>query len=179
MDTSPPETETTVDATQFVRYIDRTREYYAAQGFERPYRWASFSTVPLTPLSETAAGALERSTVTLITTANHPAPAGWQAGGPRPPRRVYSVPSNDVPPSFYTDDLGWDKKATHTDELGSYFPISVLQELVSQGRLGALAQRCHGVPTEYSHRRTREQDGPEILRRCREDQTDIALLVPL
>ena len=179
MDTIPKEPETTIEATQFVRYIDRTREYYAAQGFERPYRWASFSEVPWTPLSETRAGAVERSTVALITTANHPAPDGWRPGEARPPRQVYSVPANEVPPSFYTEDLGWDKKATHTDELGSYFPISVLHELVDEGRLGAVAERCHGVPTEYSHRRTREQDAPEILRRCREDGVDIALLVPL
>jgi hypothetical protein len=35
------------------------------------------------------------------------------------------------------------------------------------------------VPTEYSQRRTIEQDAPEILRRCREDEADAALLVPL
>jgi len=35
------------------------------------------------------------------------------------------------------------------------------------------------VPTDYSQRRTLEQDAPEILRRCREDEVDVALLVPL
>jgi hypothetical protein len=35
------------------------------------------------------------------------------------------------------------------------------------------------VPTEYSQRRTREQDAPEILRRSREDGADAALLVPM
>ena len=169
----------TVDATRHLRYIDRPRAYYAAQGFERPYRWASFAQVPFTPLSSTSTGTLSRATVTLITTANDPAPPGWQPGERRPPRAVYSVPSDPAPTNFYTQDLSWDKKATHTDDLGSYFPLDVLRQLVSEGRLGAVAERCHGVPTEYSHRRTLENDAPEVLQRCREDRVDVALLVPL
>jgi len=35
------------------------------------------------------------------------------------------------------------------------------------------------VPTEYSQRRTTERDAPEILRRCREDGVEAALLAPL
>jgi hypothetical protein len=42
-----------------------------------------------------------------------------------------------------------------------------------------VAPRFHGVPTDYSQRRTSEQDAPEILRRLREDAVDVALLVPL
>ena len=54
-----------------------------------------------------------------------------------------------------------------------------LTDDIRAGRIGSLAARFHGVPTEYSQRRTIEQDGPEILRRCREDEVDAALLVPL
>ena len=50
---------------------------------------------------------------------------------------------------------------------------------MSEGRKGALAERFHGVPTDYSQRRTCEEDAPEILRRCREDGVDVVLLVPL
>jgi hypothetical protein len=35
------------------------------------------------------------------------------------------------------------------------------------------------VPTEYSQRRTLEIDAPDLLTRLREDETDVALLVPL
>ena len=45
--------------------------------------------------------------------------------------------------------------------------------------IGSVAARCHGVPTEYSQRRTIERDAPEVLRRLREDGADIAMLVPL
>jgi len=30
----------------FVSYIDRSREYYAAQGYSQPYTWAHYHEVP-------------------------------------------------------------------------------------------------------------------------------------
>ena len=36
----------------FVSYIDRTREFYAAQGYGKPYRWAHHTAVPFTPLAK-------------------------------------------------------------------------------------------------------------------------------
>jgi len=163
-----------VTRARFVRYIDRTRDYYEAQGFERPYRWAAHADAPLTPLAKP----LTESVVALVTTANVPSPPGWRPGEPRPLRQVHSFPADDVP-ALWTDDLSWHKEATHTDDLDSYLPVHRLQELAAEGRIGALAARCHGVPTEYSQRRTVEHDAPEVLRRCREDGADVALLVPL
>ncbi len=160
--------------TTFLRYIDRTREYYSAQGFERPYRWAYHHDVPFAPLRRP----LSESSVALITTANEPSPPDWREGDPRPLRRVHSFPSNE-PPRLYTDDLSWHKLVTHTDDLDSYLPIHRLGELADEGRIGNLAPRCHGVPTEYSQRRTMERDAPEILKRVQEDGADVAVLVPL
>ena len=34
----------------FVSYIDKSREYYLAQGFGNPYRWAYNADVPFAPL---------------------------------------------------------------------------------------------------------------------------------
>ena len=55
----------------------------------------------------------------------------------------------------------------------------IAEALAAQGRIGSVAPRFHGVPTDYSQRRTIEQDAPQILERCREDGVDVALLVPL
>ena len=163
-----------VDPTHrtFVSYIDRSREYYLALGYGNPYRWAHFEDVPFAPLARP----LAQATVTLITTAHRP-PGGDAGSGL--PREVYSVTSGDPPARLSTDGLFWDRGATHTEDLDSYFPVHRLQELVREGRIGRLAERLHGVPTEYSQRATRERDAPEILRRCREDGADAALLVPL
>ena len=159
----------------FVSYIDRTREFYRAQGYERPYQWAHFEEVPfarlLKPLSE--------SRLTLVTTASPWHEAGHDPGSLRGAKQVWSSPTAESPERLYTDDLAWDKQATHTDDVASFLPLSHLRECVRSGKLGELAARFHGVPTDYSQRRTTELDAPEILSRCREDQVDLALLVPL
>ena len=54
---------------------------------------------------------------------------------------------------------------------------TILEE-VAAGRIGSLAARFHGAPTNRSHRVTMETDAPELLRRCREDGADAVVLVP-
>ena len=154
-----------------VAYMARTRSWYRALGYEQDYVWAHFDEVPFAPLEKPLAAC----TLALVGTAT-PIDA---LGAPMLPKRVYSLPSAAPPPRLYTDDLAWDKQATHTDDRESFLPIARLEECVAAGRLRALAPRFHGVPTEYSQRRTTEVDAPEVLRRCREDAVDIALLVPL
>ena len=154
---------------QPVPYMDRTRRYYAAQGFEKAYAWAHFEDTPFTALKKPVA----ESTLALITTA---ALYDRQATDPR---LVATGQTAEPPDRLFGNDLSWDKRATHLDDLNSYFPIDRLSELVSEGLLGRVAPRFHCVPTEYSQRRTLTKDAPEILARCREDGADIALLVPL
>ncbi|MEE2703497.1 MAG: hypothetical protein VX614_05700 [Myxococcota bacterium] len=159
----------------FVSYIDRTREFYGAQGYERPYQWAHFAEVPFArprkPLSE--------SRLTLVTTASPWHETGHDPGSLRGAKQVWSGATAESPERLYTDDLAWDKQETHTDDVDSFLPLSHLRECVSSGRIAALAEHFHGVPTDYSQRRTTELDAPEILKRCREDAVDLALLVPL
>ena len=92
---------------------------------------------------------------------------------------MWSGSTDTQPDRLYTDDLSWDKEATHTEDVGSFLPIERVRELAALGRVGTLAPRFHGVPTDYSQRRTMEQDAPEISSRCREDGVDAAVLVPL
>ncbi len=159
-----------VDPTHrtFVSYIDKSREYYLTRGYGNPYRWAYFDEVPFTLLKQP----LSQGVVTLITTAH-------EGVGAPSFRNVYSVPSDPAPARFSTDGLFWDRLATHTEDLDSFFPVHRLEDLVRDGRIGRLASRLHGVPTEYSQRKTIERDAPEIFRRCKEDEVAAALLVPL
>ena len=162
-----------VDPTHrtFVSYIDKSREYYAARGYTNPYRWAHFEDVPFATLQRP----LSQCAVALITTA-HLIPSEGELPSLH---SVYSVASNDPPARLSTDGLFWDREATHTNDLDSYCPVHRLQEFAREGRIGQLARRLHGVPTEYSQRLTQERDAPEVLRRCREDGADAAILVPL
>ncbi len=159
----------------FVSYIDRTREYYAAQGYERPYRWAHHAAVPFTKLAKP----LAESRVTVVTTASRFTGQEALEGVLRGSKQVWSGETAVTPDRLYTDDLAWDREGTHTNDVESFLPLASLRALVAEGRLGSLAKRFHGVPTDYSQRRTLEEDAPEILARCREDAVELALLVPL
>jgi len=170
-------TTRTTPRRTFVSYIDRTRDYYAAQGYERPYAWARHTDAPFAPLPRP----LAECRVGVVTTASP-----WRDGETesvdgvlRGTKQVYSLPANPLPERLYTDDLSWDKETTHTRDVPSFLPLPQLAAFAAEGRIAAAPIRFHGVPTDYSQRRTCEHDAPEILARLREDEADVALLVPL
>ena len=149
--------------------MERTRRYYEAQGFAKPYAWARFEDVPFAPLPKPLAGA----TLALVTT------GALYDRQESEPRFVASASTAHPPERLFAGDLAWHRQATHMEDRSAYLPIEALEDLVAEGRLGGLAQRFHCAPTEYSQRRTCEFDAPELLKRCRQDGADIALLVPL
>ena len=150
-----------------VSYIDKSREYYLARGHGNPYRWASHEDAPFTPLVKP----LSQSRVAVMTTAS--LTEDWKA------REVYAAPTSQPPEALYTDHLFWHKKATHTKDVESFLPLRRLEEYAAQGRIGSLAPRFYGVPTDYSIRRTVNELAPAALERCRTDEVDAALLVAL
>jgi hypothetical protein len=152
--------------------MERTRLYYRALGYSNDYRWSHYDEVPFTPLKKP----LAENTVTIITTASPP--EGPPQGNPRL-KEVWSGRIDGAPADLDTEYSAWDKEATHTKDRESYLPVLALQDLLAAGRIGALSESFHGVPTKYSQRQTLEQDAPEIARRCRAEGVDVALLVPL
>ena len=161
-----------------IPYIQRTRDYYLRLGFA-PYRWAHFAEVPFTPLGRP----LTESRLALITTAA-PFQPGAGDQGPGAPynaaAKFYTVysDSTDGTPDVRISHVGYDRVHTRAEDPNTWFPLARLQAFVKRGRLGALAPRFHGAPTNRSQRVTMETDAPELLRRCREDGADTALLVP-
>ena len=162
-----------------IPYIQRTRDYYLALGYGNPYRWAHFVDVPFTPLR----APLNRARVALITTA---APYQPDAGAQGPGAaynavakfyQVYSVATESVP-DLRISHVGYDRLHTSAADINTYLPLARLKEAVASGRIGALAPHVHGAPTNRSHRVTTDTDAPELLRRCREDGVDAAILVP-
>lgn len=157
----------------FVSYIDKSREYYLAQGYGNPYRWAYHEDSPFCRLAKP----LSDCRIGLVTTASLPEVATRDAFSV--PKVVYSAPTDPPPESLFTQHRSWDKEATHTDDLDSFAPLNRLREAAAAGRIGSLSPRFYGAPTEYSQRKTNEIDGPEILRLCREDRVDAVLLPAL
>ena len=162
-----------------IPYLQRTRDYYQALGYGEPYVWAHYSEVPFQPLTKP----VRESRVALITTAA-PFQPGKGDQGPGAPYnaaakfyQVYSAPV-DAKPDLRISHVGYDRANTVPEDLDAYFPLARLHDAVAAGRLGGLTPRFHGAPTNRSHRVTMETDAPELLRRCREDGADVAVLVP-
>jgi len=162
-----------------VRYIDKTREYYLGQGYTKPYEWAHHDDVPFAALNKP----LAECTVALVSTSDIAVDSdddeGLDTGHQPLVGNVYSFPSDTPLDRLFSRQEHYDKYATTLDDTNSYFPISRLHELVDRGRLGSVAARSHGVYTAYSHRKTSEVDAPEVLRRCRQDGVDVAILTPV
>ncbi|MEM1432570.1 MAG: hypothetical protein AAGG11_00770 [Pseudomonadota bacterium] len=165
-----------------VGYMERTRLFYEAQGYARSYRWAHFEDVPFTPLRKP----LSEARLVLVTTASPLRESAAATTGDTPigatllkKKALARRPVADPPSALYTDDLSWDKEATHTRDLASYFPLRELATRVADGRLGSLTASYFCVPTEYSQRQTIEDDAPAIRTGALEEGADIALLVPL
>ena len=163
-----------------IPYMQRTRAYYLALGYDNPYRWAHHRDVPFTPLAKP----LGDSTVALVTTA---APFRPELGDQGPGAayngaakffEVYSAPADpDAAPDVRISHVSYDRTHTSAKDPGTWFPLDRLREAASAGRIGRIAPRIHGLPTNRSQRTTLDQDCPSLLRRVHEDEADAAVLV--
>ena len=162
-----------------IPYLQRIRDYYQALGYGAPYMWAHYSEVPFQPLDKP----LSKSRITIITTAAPYQPDKGDQGPGAPynaAAKFYSVYSGE---STQDHDLrishvAIDRNHTTAEDPGTYFPLAALRQWVASGRIGSVAPRFHGAPTNRSHRVTLDVDCPEILARCKADGVDAAILVP-
>jgi len=162
-----------------IPYMARTRDYYRAIGYDTPYRWAHFVEAPFQPLRKP----LAQSRVAIVTTAAPFDPArGDQGPGAKynGGAKFYSVYDGDTSRDhdLRISHIAYDRVHTTADDSGTWFPLPALRQLAAAGRIGDVAPRFYGAPTNRSHRVTLETDAPEILARCRTDQVDVAILVP-
>jgi D-proline reductase (dithiol) PrdB len=161
-----------------IPYLARIREYYATLGYGAPYRWAQYVDVPFAPLHKP----LSAMTVGLITTA---APFQPDKGdqGPGAPynagAKFFSVYSGDTARDhdMRISHISYDRQHTSAEDQNTWFPLPALRRAAQAARIGRVAARFHGAPTNRSHRTTLDVDCAELLARCREDAVDAALLV--
>jgi D-proline reductase (dithiol) PrdB len=166
------------DHDQPIPVMKRIRDYYVTLGYGKPYEWAHYADVPFTPLKKP----LSQSRLALITTA-----APYQPGkgdqGPGAPynsaAKFYTVFSGDTDKDhdLRVSHIGIDRKHTTAEDQNTWFPLPALRAAVASGRIGSLTKRFHGAPTNRSHRTTLDVDCAELVKRCREDGADAALIV--
>ena len=162
-----------------IPYLQRIRTYYQALGYGAPYEWAHYAETPFAPLRKP----LSKSRVTIVTTAAPYQPDKGDQGPGSPyngAAKFFEVYSGDtaVDHDLRISHIAIDRQHTTAEDAGTYFPLPALRKLAAAGRIGSLAPRFHGAPTNRSHRVTLEIDCPEILARCQADAVDAAILVP-
>jgi D-proline reductase (dithiol) PrdB len=136
-----------------IPYLQRIRTYYEALGYGAPYEWAHYAEVPFHPLPG----------------------APYNAAA-----KFYTVYSGDAAKDhdLRISHVAIDREHTTAEDPATYFPLTALRQSAACGRIGSVAPRFHGLPTNRSHRVTLEVDCPEIVARCKTDGVDIAILVP-
>src|SRR3546814_11906510 len=87
-----------------------------------------------------------------------------------PAAKVYTVYSGDTSQEhdLRISHIGYDRLHNKADDSRAWFPLQALRDAAASGRIGSIAPRFHGAPTNRSHRTTIDQDLPEMLKRCRD-----------
>ena len=161
-----------------IEYIARTRAYYEALGYPA-YRWAQNDDVPFTRLAKPLAAAR----LALITTAAPFDPARGDQGPDAPYNAgakfytVYERP-RQPPPDLRISHVAYDRTHTRAADPNTWLPLRALEHALAEGRIGALADRVIGMPTDRSQAKTLARDAPAVLRACNAQRVDAALLVP-
>lgn len=161
-----------------IRYIQRTRAYYAAQGYD-PYKWAANDAAPFTLLEKP----LGESKLVLITTAAPyredlaDQPPGAPFNGAAKFYDVYTAPLEPAP-DLRISHVSYDRNHCKADDSNTWLPLAALNQANEDRIIGSLAPSLIGVPTNRSQRVTVTQDAPNALAEVRALQADIALLVP-
>lgn len=162
-----------------ISYMERTRAYYLALGYDNPYRWAHFADVPFARLSKS----LSAARVALITTAAPYRPDLGDQGAGAPYNAgakfydVYSLPVAG-PIDLRISHVTYDRTHTTAEDPATWLPLAALIEAAASGRIGEVAPRLHGLPTNRSVATTVDVDAPALVSRCRADRVDAAVLVP-
>ncbi len=160
------------DTMSHVRYIDKTREYYRSEGYDKPYEWAHFDHIPFVRPART----LSECRVGVVTTSEMALVGESGAWDNNLACDVYALPADTPIDRLYTKKQSYDRHATNLDDVNSYVPLTRLAESVAAGRIGSVAPRFQVIYSQYSQRKTTTVDAPEILRQMREDRVDVAVL---
>ena len=113
-----------------IGYMARTRDYYAAIGYDTPYRWAHYTSAPFQPLQKP----LKHSRVAIITTAAPFDPAkGDQGPGAayNGGAKFYGVYDGDTSKThdLRISHIAYDRIHTRAEDSGTWFPLPQLLRL--------------------------------------------------
>jgi D-proline reductase (dithiol) PrdB len=166
---------------EYIHYIEKTHEYYRSLGYDRTYNYAHNEDIPFTPLKKP----LSKCRATLVTTASFllMSEDGLPLEEPKligtNEVEVFTAPSDWPADRILSSSEDHDRYQTDMTDVNTFFPTTRMQEFLEEGVFGSLSRNYYRTLPNYSHRKPVEVDGPEILRQCREDSVNVALLTPV
>jgi hypothetical protein len=166
---------------EYVHYIEKTHEYYRNMGYEKTYNYAFNEDIPFTPLkkplSQCRATLVTTSSFVLLDEAGNPLEEPQMIGTNE--LEVSTAPSDWPTDRILSTSADHDRYQTDMKDVNAFFPTARMQEFLKEGIFGSLSVNYYRTLPNYSHRKTTQVDGPEILRQCREDNVDVAMLTPV
>ena len=164
-----------------IRYIEKTHEYYRGLGYDKTYNYAHNEDIPFSqlkkPLSDCRVTLVSTASFVLLDEKGVPLEEPKMLGTNE--MEVFTVPSDWPGDRIVSTSQDHDRYQTDMADVNAYFPITRLREFLEDGVIGSLSRNYYRTLPNYSHRKTTQVDGPEILRQCREDNVDVALLTPV
>ena len=163
-----------------IPYLQRIRTYYAALGYGAPYEWAHYAERAVPPARQAAVRMPHRA-------GHHRGalPAGQgRPGSGRALQRGRQVLHRLFGRRRDRTTICASRTSRSTARTrrprtpAATFRCPRCASAAAAGRIGSVAPRFHGLPTNRSHRATLEVDCPELVARCHADGVDAALLVP-
>ena len=164
----------TADMTDPIQYMQRTRDYYLALGYDNPYEWARFDDVPFTPLAKPLA-----QTKTAIVTTAAPFQPDKGDQGPGAPYNgdakffeVFAAPTAPLP-DLRISHIAIDRDHTTAEDINSYFPLIALTDA---GRTKP-SEVFFGFPTNRS-KSTTQAYADTLVDLAQHHDIDAAILLP-
>ncbi|MEM7285698.1 MAG: glycine/sarcosine/betaine reductase selenoprotein B family protein [Actinomycetota bacterium] len=157
-----------------IRYIDRTKAQYDALGYGS-YDWAHnpdappITTLPR-PVSELRLGVIATGGIYA---------SGQTAFTYKDDLTYRAIPSDTPSEHLRATHFAYDLTDARRD-INVVFPVDTLRAMVADGEIGELAPdlfTCMGGI--YSQRRVRDELTPALVERCRRDEIEAVLLVPV
>lgn len=157
-----------------INYIERITAQYQALGYGT-YEWVHSDTAPAQvamnkPLAESRLGLVATGGVYV---------EGQTAFSYKDDTSYRSIPNDVGVEALRATHFAYDLTDARKD-INVVFPIETLRELAAKGEIGELAPSlftCMGGI--YSQRRVREELAPALVQRCKDDEIDVVLLVPV
>jgi D-proline reductase (dithiol) PrdB len=155
-------------------YIDETRRLYSSLGYEA-YRWAERpEPPPWTPIAEPLAGCR----ITLIGSGGLYR-WGQLAFHTKDDTSIRVIASDTPSAELRTAHFAYDQTDARNDP-NCVFPLDRLHELAADGVIGGVTGEAYGfMGGIYSTRRLEAETVPMLVERCRSQEPDLVLLVPV